>query len=68
MIYIDTAYITLTQFLKLADIITNGGAAKAFLLKNELKVNGEKEVRRGRKLYPGDIVTWQNHKYQIAER
>ncbi|MCQ2741950.1 MAG: S4 domain-containing protein YaaA [Bacilli bacterium] len=55
-VQITTEYITLGQMLKFADIISNGGEAKAFLSMNEVKVNGETDSRRGRKLRPGDVV------------
>ena len=45
--------ITLGQFLKYVNIISSGAEAKMFLQENALVVNGEKENRRGRKLYPG---------------
>ena len=54
---ITTEYITLQQFLKMNDIISSGGEAKFFLKENEVSVNGEREDRRGRKLYPGDEVS-----------
>lgn len=53
---ITTEFITLQQFLKMNDIISSGGEAKLFLRSNDVFVNGEKEDRRGRKLYPGDEV------------
>ena len=49
-------YITLNVLLKIVDLIPTGGMAKIFLAENNVYVNGEKENRRGRKLYPGDIV------------
>jgi ribosome-associated protein len=49
-------YITLGQMLKVGDCIDSGGQAKAFLTDVSIKVNGEQEDRRGRKLYFGDIV------------
>ncbi|MCP8971208.1 S4 domain-containing protein YaaA [Ectobacillus ponti] len=55
-VFISTEYITLGQFLKAADIIPTGGAAKWFLQENEVFVNGEAENRRGKKLVPGDQV------------
>lgn len=54
---IVTEYITLGQFLKLTDFISNGGEAKFFLEETEVFVNGEAEMRRGRKLYPNDVVS-----------
>ncbi|AWB42783.1 S4 domain-containing protein YaaA [Paenibacillus sp. CAA11] len=53
---IHSEYIKLDQFLKLADCVPTGGMAKALLQDNMVKVNGEPEDRRGRKLYPGDTV------------
>ena len=52
----DEEYITLNVLLKIADIISTGGMAKIFLQENDVFVNGEKENRRGRKLYRGDVV------------
>ncbi|NGQ96550.1 S4 domain-containing protein YaaA [Brevibacillus sp. SYP-B805] len=58
---IRTEYIALGQFLKLADVIDTGGMAKAFLAEVPIKVNGERENRRGRKLYPEDVVEIEGH-------
>lgn len=55
-IKIDTEYITLGQFLKLADVIQSGGMAKWFLGEHEVFINGEQDQRRGRKLRSGDQV------------
>jgi ribosome-associated protein len=55
-ISINTDYITLGQFLKLADCISTGGQAKMFLQETKILVNGEPENRRGKKLVPQDIV------------
>ncbi|MED0702872.1 S4 domain-containing protein YaaA [Aeribacillus composti] len=56
MIQIKGEYITLGQFLKLANVIQTGGMAKWFLQEHEVLVNSEREQRRGRKLRDGDIV------------
>lgn len=53
---IKTAFIQLGQFLKLANILESGGMVKSFLQEQGVLVNGEQEHRRGRKLYPGDVV------------
>lgn len=55
-IAISTPYITLGQFLKLADCISTGGHAKFFLQETEVLINGEPDNRRGRKLVPQDVV------------
>ena len=53
-------FITLQQLLKLENVISSGGEIKYFLQENEVLVNNERETRRGRKLYPGDIVKVEN--------
>jgi ribosome-associated protein len=50
------AYIELQQLLKRLDIVQSGGEVKIFLAETEIIVNGDYESRRGRKLYPGDIL------------
>ena len=63
---IHTDFITLGQFLKLTKIINYGGEEKAFLVTQDVLVNDEREIRRGRKLYVGDQVSVNNHLYQIC--
>ena len=60
IIPIEGAYITLGQLLKKTDIVSTGGQAKMFLAEREVKVNGQTETRRGRKLYPGDEIRLHN--------
>lgn len=50
-------YITLGQLLKFANIVGGGGEARIYLETQAVKVNGEAEERRGRKVRPGDTVT-----------
>ena len=57
---LKTPYITLGQLLKIADEISSGGQAKWYLSENNVKVNGEIDDRRGRKLYPDDKVELSN--------
>ncbi|GAB3705602.1 hypothetical protein GCM10027598_06980 [Amycolatopsis oliviviridis] len=48
--------IRLGQFLKLANLAEDGSHAKDLLDAEEVTVNGEVEVRRGRQLTNGDVV------------
>lgn len=67
-IFIHSGYIKLDQFLKLSDCVSTGGMAKALLQEGLVKVNGEPEDRRGRKLYPGDKVEVQGEgSFEVAE-
>lgn len=64
-IKINSEFITLGQFLKFADIIETGGEAKSFLLQNGVYINDEFDVRRGRKLRPGDKIVILDKEYLI---
>jgi S4 domain protein YaaA len=56
-----TGVITLGQLLKFIGLIPTGGETKAFLMETSIKVNGQHENRRGRKLGPGDVVEVEGH-------
>ncbi len=53
---IETKFIKLDSFLKAVDAVSSGGEAKVLITGGEVMVNGEAELRRGRKLHPGDRV------------
>jgi len=55
-IYITTEYITLGQFIKLINVLDSGGHVKSYIQEIGVHVNGELEKRRGKKLYPEDVV------------
>lgn len=64
-IFITTEYITLGQFLKFADIISNGGEAKNFLMFNTVLINGVEDNRRGRKIRSSDVVEVKGLKFVV---
>ena len=49
---ISTEFIKLDQFLKWLAIVDSGSEAKQVILDGMVKVNGDVEKRRGRKIYP----------------
>ena len=65
-IRIEDEYITLGQFLKLADLIASGGEAKPFLMNNKVLINKEEDQRRGRKLHEGDIIETTGKVFEIC--
>ncbi len=62
---ITTEFIKLQDFLKFCDAAPSGGMAKNFVQNGEVTVNGETETRRGRKLYPGDVVGFLHDRWQV---
>lgn len=65
IIKINTDFITLGQFLKIENLIDSGGAAKFYLQENHVYINNQLDQRRGRKIYPSDIVKIDQIEYQI---
>ena len=64
-ISIDTEYIKLDSAMKLAGVVSLGSEAKHAILDGLVTVNGEVELRRGRKLRPGDGFSYQGVAYEI---
>lgn len=65
-IEIESDYIKLDQLLKLADIASTGGHAKFLIGEGLVKVNGEIETRRGKKLRKGDFIEIENEKINLV--
>ncbi len=59
-------YIKLGQALKAAGLVGSGVEAKALVLDGLVKVNGQVETRRGKKLYDGDLVEYGNNQIKIT--
>lgn len=66
IIDIKDEYIKLCQALKLAGFTDSGAEAKEIILNGRIKVNGEKELQRGKKLHDGDIVEYGGKKFKIS--
>jgi ribosome-associated protein len=58
--------IRLGQFLKLANLIDSGAEAKIVIADGQVEVNGEEELRRGRQLRAGDVVTVGGQSVRVA--
>ena len=60
-------FIKLGQALKAAGLVESGVEAKEVIQDGLVKVNGETDTRRGRKLYAGDIVTYNGEEIKIED-
>ncbi len=58
-------FIKLCQALKLAGLVDSGAEAKEVITGGEVKVNGEVDLRRGRKLYKDDVVSYNGEEFKI---
>lgn len=65
-IRIKDEYIKLGQALKLAGLVGSGVEAKMLVQDGFVKVNGETDERRGRKLYPGDVFELEKNQVKVT--
>jgi len=64
---IHTEFIKLQDFMKFCNAVESGGMAKNFILNGEVLVNGEVCTMRGKKLRPGDKMTFLNNTWVVTE-
>ena len=60
-------FIKLGQALKAAGLVESGVEAKEVILDGLVKVNGKTEIQRGKKLYEGDSVEYNNEIISIVK-
>ncbi|MBZ4683807.1 MAG: RNA-binding protein [Fusobacteriales bacterium] len=65
IVKIKTEFIKLDQLLKWIDVVSSGVEAKIVIQDGMVKLNGEIETRRGKKIYDGDIIEFEDKKYKI---
>lgn len=58
-------FITLSQLLKMINLVSSGGEVKILLATQLVLVNGQKEDRRGRKLHKGDQILINGQTYSL---
>ena len=66
-ITINTDFIKLDSFLKLAALVGTGGEAKYVIQEGMVLVNGEVCTMRGKKLYPGDRVEFAENLLEVEK-
>ncbi|MHC1730350.1 MAG: RNA-binding S4 domain-containing protein [Syntrophobacteraceae bacterium] len=58
-------YIELVKLLKAADLCSSGGTAKIAVVEGEVMVDGVVELRKGRKIRPGQQVEYEGNVIQV---
>ena len=66
-IHLKDEFIKLGQALKKAGLVESGVDAKFFIQDGQVKLNGETEIQRGKKLYNGDVVSFNGETIQIVK-
>lgn len=64
-IQISTPFIKLDSLLKFSNEAESGGDAKVMVQSGLVTVNGEICTQRGRKIYPGDVVSVNNTEIKV---
>ncbi|MBQ7796473.1 MAG: RNA-binding S4 domain-containing protein [Lachnospiraceae bacterium] len=65
IIHIKDDFIKLGQALKLAGLVDSGVDAKFVIQDGLVKVNGNVEVQRGKKLVKGDVVSFEGKQFKV---
>ncbi|MDD6503834.1 MAG: RNA-binding S4 domain-containing protein [Lachnospiraceae bacterium] len=60
-------FIRLGQALKKAGLVGSGVEAKIVIQDGEVTVNGEVETQRGKKLYGGEVVAFNQESFQVTK-
>ena len=66
-ITIKDEYIKLGQAMKLGSLVSSGTEAKYVIQEGSVLVNGEVCLMRGKKLYPGDRITFEGQTLEIVQ-
>ena len=67
IITIRDDFIKLGQAMKLGGMVSSGVEAKIVIQDGMVQVNGQTETRRGKKLYEGDVITFNGESMQIGK-
>lgn len=67
-ITIKDEFIKLGQALKLANLVDSGVDAKFVVQDGLVKVNGQVDTQRGKKLYDGDIFEYDGNEVQVVAK
>lgn len=62
---IQTPFIKLDALLKFSALVSSGGEAKTVIADGLVGVNGETCLQRGKKIYPGDVVSFCGAEVQV---
>ena len=67
VVTINTPYIELDKLLKREDLAASGGEARCHISEGLVLVNGDVEMRKRKKIYPGDTVSFENTVLVVKE-
>jgi len=60
--------IELYKLLKFENLVQSGGEAKMLIHEGYVRVNGEVETRKAKKIFAGDVVSFEEEQIQIVQK
>lgn len=67
-VFIKDEFIKLGQVIKLAGLVDSGVEAKEVIQAGEVKVNGEVELQRGKKIYNDFVVEYNGESFKVISK
>ena len=64
-VVISTEPVELYKILKFEGLVSSGGEAKSVIDDRQVKVNGEVETRKRKKIVSGDVIEFAQQKLQV---
>ena len=61
------AFVPLDKLLKIMRLVNSGGEAHTVILSGLVKVNGETEIQKRKKIRVGDVVVFNDNQIEITE-
>lgn len=65
-VVIDREPIDLNKLLKLDNVVSGGGEAKILIASGGVKLNGEVETRKRKKIFSGDVIEYLDRVIQVV--
>ena len=63
---IDQEYIQLNNLLKVLNLVETGGEANQVIVQGDVKLNGNVEIQKRKKIRVGDIIEFQKKTIKIS--
>ena len=63
---IDKEPVELYKILKFENLVASGGEAKFVISQGLVRVNDEKETRKRKKIFTGDVIEYNNERFRIV--
>jgi ribosome-associated protein len=63
---IDREPVELYKILKFENLVASGGEAKFVISQGLVRVNNEKETRKRKKIFAGDVIEYNNERFRIV--